>query len=113
MRNLVQPLPSTHCEHCDGELLFERLERDDPALDIEVQIVVCSKSGREHSRKLVGCATSETLVHRRVAEEQAADFRVPHSQAVKRVADRLGVHRTGGINSTSKGVAAVKTAMIS
>jgi hypothetical protein len=65
------------------------------------------------NRLIVGCATSETLVHRRVAEEQGADFRVPHSQAMKRVADRLGVHRTGGINSTSKGVAAVKTAMSS
>jgi hypothetical protein len=28
MRNLVEPLPSTHCEHCNGELLFKR-ERDD------------------------------------------------------------------------------------
>ena len=26
MRNLVEPLPSTHCEHCDGELLFKRIE---------------------------------------------------------------------------------------
>ena len=53
MRNLVEPLPSTRCEHCDGELLFERLERDDPAFDIEVQIFVCAKCGREHSRKLI------------------------------------------------------------
>jgi len=53
MRNLVEPLPSTRCEHCDGVLLFERLERDDPAFDIEVQIFVCAKCGREHSRKLI------------------------------------------------------------
>ena len=53
MRSLVQPLPSTHCEHCNGELLFERIETDDPALDIEVQIFVCAKCGREHSRKLI------------------------------------------------------------
>ena len=53
MRNLVQPLPSTHCEHCNGELLFKRIETDDPALDIEVQIFVCAKCGREHSRKLI------------------------------------------------------------
>lgn len=53
MRNLVQPLPSMHCEHCDGELLFKRIARDDPALDIEVQIFVCAKCGREHSRKLI------------------------------------------------------------
>ena len=47
MRNLVQPLPSTHCEHCDGELLFKCIERDD------VQIFVCAKCGREHTRKLI------------------------------------------------------------
>ena len=53
MRNLVQPLPSTHCEHSDGELLFKQIETDDPALDIEVQIFVCAECGREHSRKLI------------------------------------------------------------
>ena len=53
MRNLVQPLPSTHCEHCDGELLFKQIETDDPALDIEAQIFVCARCGREHSRKLI------------------------------------------------------------
>jgi len=53
MRNLVQPLPSTHCEHCDGELLFKQIETDDSALDIEAQIFVCAKCGREHSRKLI------------------------------------------------------------
>jgi DNA-directed RNA polymerase subunit RPC12/RpoP len=53
MRNLVQPLPSTHCEHCNGELLFKCTETDDPALDIEVQIFVCAKCGREHSRRLI------------------------------------------------------------
>ena len=53
MRNLVQPLPSMHCEHCDGELLFKCIELDEPAFDIEVQIFVCAKCGREHSRKLI------------------------------------------------------------
>lgn len=53
MRNLVQPLPSVHCKHCGGELLFKRIERDDPVLDIEVQMFVCAKCGREHSRKLI------------------------------------------------------------
>ena len=49
MRNLVEPLPSTHCEHCNGELLFKRIETDDPALDIEVQIFVCAECGHEQS----------------------------------------------------------------
>jgi uncharacterized protein with PIN domain len=53
MRNLVEPLPSMHCEHCDGELLFERVEPDEPTLDIEVQIYVCAKCGREYSRQLM------------------------------------------------------------
>ena len=53
MRNLVQPLLSMHCEHCDGELLFKRIDADDPAFDIEVQIFVCANCGREHSRKLM------------------------------------------------------------
>jgi len=53
MRNLVEPLPSTHCEHCGGMLLFKGTEAEVPALDIEVQIFVCAKCGREHSRKLI------------------------------------------------------------
>jgi hypothetical protein len=53
MRKLVEPLASMHCERCDGELLFKRIEPDDPAFDIEVQIFVCAKCGREHSRKLI------------------------------------------------------------
>jgi len=53
MRNLVQPLPSVHCEHCGGELLFKCIELDDQVLDIEVQVFVCAKCGHEHSRKLI------------------------------------------------------------
>ncbi len=53
MRSLVQPLPFVHCEHCGGELLFKRIELDDQVLDIEVQVFVCAKCGREHSRKLI------------------------------------------------------------
>ena len=40
MRNLVQPPPSMHCELCDGELRFKRIEPDDPAFDMEVEIFV-------------------------------------------------------------------------
>jgi hypothetical protein len=53
MRSLVQPSPSMRCAFCDGELLFKRLEPDNPAFDTEVQIFVCSKCGRPHSRKVV------------------------------------------------------------
>ena len=37
MRNLIQPPPSMHCELCDGELRFKRIEPDDPAFDMEVE----------------------------------------------------------------------------
>jgi len=49
MRNLIQPPPSMHCELCDGELRFKRIEPDDPAFDMEVEIFVCSKCGHVHS----------------------------------------------------------------
>jgi hypothetical protein len=39
MRNLVQPPTSMHCELCDGELRFKRIEPDDPAFDMEVEIL--------------------------------------------------------------------------
>ena len=53
MRNLVQPLPSVHCKHCGGELLFKHVERYDQVLEVEVQVFVCAKCGHEHSRKLI------------------------------------------------------------
>ena len=53
MRNLVEPLPSMRCQDCNGELLFKRIEPNDPAFDIEVQIFVCAKCGREHSQRLI------------------------------------------------------------
>ena len=51
MRNLVQPLQSLHCELCDGELRFKRIESSDPSFDAEVEIFVCAKCGRAHSRR--------------------------------------------------------------
>ena len=75
MRNLVEPLlPSTHCEHCGGELLFKDLETDNPALDIEVQIFVCSKCGHVHSRKLI----HEPYTAHTVPRPQAGGSDAPH-----------------------------------
>ena len=68
MRNLVQPLPSTRCEHCKGELLFKRIESELPALDMEVQLFVCAKCGRERLRKLIHeryTAHTATVVERK------------------------------------------------
>jgi len=53
MRNLVQPPASLHCESCDGELRFKRIESDDPVFDREVEIFVCVKCGRAHSLRMI------------------------------------------------------------
>jgi hypothetical protein len=53
MRNLVEPPPSLHCELCYGELRFKRIESDDPVFDTEVEIFVCVKCGRTHSRRTI------------------------------------------------------------
>ena len=53
MRSLVQPLPTVHCEHCDGVLLLKCIECDDPAYEIDVEIYVCKKCGHEHSRRVI------------------------------------------------------------
>ena len=53
MRNLVQPPQSLHCELCDGELRFKRIESDDPDFDTEVEIFVCVKCGRAHPRRMI------------------------------------------------------------
>jgi len=49
MRNLVQPPPSMHCDLCDGELRFKLIKPDDPVLDMDAEIFVCAKCGREQS----------------------------------------------------------------
>ena len=53
MRNLVEPPPSLHCEHCNGELRFKRIEPDDPVFDRKVEIFVCVKCGRVHSHRMI------------------------------------------------------------
>jgi hypothetical protein len=53
MRNLVQPPPSMHCDLCYGELRFKRIESADPDFDTEVEIFVCVKCGRAHSRRMM------------------------------------------------------------
>jgi DNA-directed RNA polymerase subunit RPC12/RpoP len=50
MRNLVEPLPSIHCELCGGELLLKRVEPVNPPLEIDAQVYICAKCGHEQSR---------------------------------------------------------------
>jgi len=49
MRTLVQPPPSSHCEYCDGELRLKRVEPAHRPLDLESEIFVCAKCGREQA----------------------------------------------------------------
>ena len=49
MRTLVQPPPSSQCHFCGGELRFRRIESANRALDLDNEIFVCEKCGREQS----------------------------------------------------------------
>ena len=51
MRTHVEPARVAHCDHCAGELrLKEVLESVNPTLDLDEQIFVCVKCGREQTR---------------------------------------------------------------
>ena len=50
MRPLVEPLPSTKCELCGGELLLKSVEPSAPAVENDVVIYLCAKCGHEQSR---------------------------------------------------------------
>ena len=53
MRNLVQPPPSLHCDHCHGVLRLKQLVPDGPSsLEIDVEIFVCAKCGHEQSHRV-------------------------------------------------------------
>jgi len=49
MRTLVQPPPSTHCGLCGGELRLKLVEPANLTFDLENEIFVCAKCGRELS----------------------------------------------------------------
>ena len=49
MRPLVEPPPSSHCQLCGGELRLKLIEFAESALDLDREIFVCVKCGREQS----------------------------------------------------------------
>jgi hypothetical protein len=49
MRALVQPPPSSHCDVCGGEFRLKQIESANRALDLDNEIFVCAKCGREQS----------------------------------------------------------------
>jgi hypothetical protein len=50
MRTLVEPPPSSHCDLCGGELRLKLTESANSGLDLDREIFVCIKCGREQSR---------------------------------------------------------------
>ena len=49
MRTLVEPPPSSRCDLCGGELLLKLIESANHTLDLDNEIFVCVKCGRELS----------------------------------------------------------------
>lgn len=49
MRNLVEPPPSLHCDHCNGELQLKLIEPTNPVLEFDTEIFVCAKCGHQQS----------------------------------------------------------------
>jgi hypothetical protein len=49
MRTLVQPPPSSRCNHCGGELRLKQVELANRTLELDCEIFVCMKCGREKS----------------------------------------------------------------
>jgi uncharacterized protein with PIN domain len=48
MRALVEPPPSSRCVHCGGELRLKQIESANRTLDLDNEVFVCIKCGREH-----------------------------------------------------------------
>ena len=49
MRTLVQPPPSSQCHFCGGELRLKQIESASRILELDNEIFVCAKCGREQS----------------------------------------------------------------
>jgi hypothetical protein len=49
MRTLVEPPPSSRCDLCGGELRLKLIESANCTLDLDNEIFVCIKCGREQS----------------------------------------------------------------
>ena len=67
MRTLVEPPPSTHCDLCGGELRLKLIESANRALDLDREIIVCVKCGREQS-----CTVSHNHTVRHMPDPKVA-----------------------------------------
>jgi uncharacterized protein with PIN domain len=64
MRTLVQPPPSSQCKLCGGELRLKAVESANRHLDLENEIFVCIKCGREEAYTV---DHNHTMPHPKVA----------------------------------------------
>ncbi len=67
MRSLVEPPPSSRCDRCGAELRLKLIELANRALDLDRQIFVCTKCGREQS-----CTVSHDRAVRHTPDPKAA-----------------------------------------
>lgn len=67
MRTLVEPPPSSRCNVCGGELRLKQVESANRALDLDSEIFVCIKCGREQS-----CTVSRDRNVRHTPDPKAA-----------------------------------------
>jgi hypothetical protein len=67
MRTFVEPPPSSHCHLCGGELRLKLIESTNRGLDLDSEIFVCIKCGREQS-----CTVSHNHYVRHMPDPKAA-----------------------------------------
>jgi hypothetical protein len=67
MRTLVEPPPSSRCDRCGAELRLKLIEFANRVLDLDREIFVCAKCGREQS-----CTVSHNHTVRHMPDPKAA-----------------------------------------
>jgi uncharacterized protein with PIN domain len=67
MRTLVEPPPSSRCDLCGSELRLKQIESANRTLDLDNEILVCVKCGREQS-----CTVSHNHTVRHMPDPKAA-----------------------------------------
>ena len=67
MRTLVEPPPSSRCDLCGSELRLKQIESANRTLDLDNEILVCVKCGREQA-----CTVGHRYNVRQVTDPKAA-----------------------------------------
>jgi uncharacterized protein with PIN domain len=67
MRTLVEPPPSSRCDLCGGELRLKQIESANRTLDLDNEVFVCIKCGREQA-----CTVSHNHNARHTPDPKAA-----------------------------------------